>query len=127
MKSFKCSMLAGLLLLFACSSQKGLNSNHYHYQLKKGRASNMAVIQGSLFDGETNSPLSINGAVKIGDSIMAKTDASGIFKFYVKPESYRITGTGYPYRLLTTKKIRLSAGDTLKLEMFIKFESSTVN
>lgn len=130
MTILKFILLGCLLLLFACAGNEklinGTNGN-YKYHIVKGGHFNMPIIKGQLYDMENNSPLSINGAIKIDNKIMARTNSSGKYLFSVKPGSYRITGTGFPYKFLETKNILISTGDTLNLDMFLKSDTRTVN
>lgn len=125
LKSF---MFCGLLLSFSCSSNRELITKHkgrYEYHLLKGRITDSSVVKGHIFDLENNKPLSTNGAVKIADSVVARTDASGYFNFKIKPGRYRLIATGFPYHFIETKNIQLASGDTLMLEAHLMFESKT--
>jgi len=102
-------------------------ASKYRYEIKKGSPKADAVVNGMLFDLHSNTPLRLNGAIKVDDKILSKTDTAGHFLFSIKPGRYSFTGVGFPYKFCDTHLIRLRAGDTLKLVFYLDDAPGTVD
>lgn len=99
----------------------------YRYVITRDRHTKTVVVTGMISDLSMNRPLKLNGAVKVNDQLIIKTDATGHFLFNLPPGRYTFTGTGFPYQQCRTRPIRLAHGDTLNLQFYLRDKATTIN
>jgi hypothetical protein len=113
----------GLLLLWGCSSKQSTIKSEvvpYKYTIVPGiQKTDSAIVTGTMYR-LYNKPLGPVGFIKIGNKIVGKANVEGKYKFSIAPGSYKFTAGGVFYHAVETKKIKLSGGDTLKLDVVLK-------
>ncbi|GAB3917966.1 hypothetical protein GCM10028826_36720 [Mucilaginibacter boryungensis] len=111
------------MYLISCSVNHEIvkpKSGDYQWQVTHSSQASAPVICGTVNDFDTKKPLGKNGAIKINQSVKQKTDLNGGFSFKVEPGKYAFTIVAFPYDLVTTKKIQVNLGDSVKLKVYLK-------
>lgn len=61
-----------------------------------------------------------SGGVKLNGAERYVSDTSGKYIINLKPGSYKFQGQGYGYYWPTTKRIKISQRDSVRLDFFLK-------
>ncbi|WP_080059276.1 carboxypeptidase-like regulatory domain-containing protein [Spirosoma aerolatum] len=85
--------------------------------VKRKNNTSFCFIKGQIFDKETGESLKI-AAVEVKHKII-NADTNGLFSFKVLPGNYKVTGLCYPYHRLTTKTIKVKAGETININFWL--------
>lgn len=110
-------------MIIGCASQKGLiNTKDGSYKIKIAASSvtiDSAIIYGYIYDEKSKTPIK-SGGVKLDGVKRYVSDTAGKYVINLKPGRYTFQGQGYGYYWPTTKKIKISQGDSVRLDFFLK-------
>ena len=125
-KPVNCLLLIINVMVCACSINKpGLyhrKNGYYSFSVKKGSNASVSIIEGAVYDADDKKPLPSIGAVKTNsdNKVICRIDSKGHYQARVNVRSYRFTGVAVGYYSVTTKHIRIKAGDTLVVNFYLK-------
>lgn len=107
-----------LITAIGCTSQQGL------YTVNKHRSKNSTnadpVIYGSLFEYGTKYSAMVS-AVALNHQMKPRFDSkSGLYMFSTKPGKHKFNGMAIGYYPTTTKKIKVTKGDSVRIDFYLK-------
>lgn len=112
-----------ILIISACSSLKTVdtieNKNGvYYYRLIKGSDNGNIVVCGTV--ASYNDKQMLPAGIRDQHHLLTHTNAKGIFSISVTPGKYRFEARAIPFAICRTKSVKLSPGDTLKIDFLLK-------
>lgn len=118
-------MLIGSFCIGCVTKQGQVKTKNgiYEFYIKKSNSTKDPVVYGRLKEFKTNDTLN-GGLVNVDHKLKYDTDKNGRFNFTVKSGSHFFTGARMGYYLLRSKKIKASLGDTIKIDYYLKPDTS---
>ncbi|MGB4775119.1 MAG: hypothetical protein WBP45_08105 [Daejeonella sp.] len=107
-----------MILCTSCITRK--NKSEYTFSISKNKNlnDNSAYIISSFYEANTKKPI-YAGGLFVNDSLYKIQPPTNISKLSLKPGKYRFQGYCIYCSRLTTKRILLAGGDTLKLTFYL--------
>lgn len=112
-----------LILFCGCASQHGIvktkDGSFELVILKSSSVDKKPVIHGYIYSENTREPIGI-GYLRLDGEKRYKTDKSGTYNINIEPGKHKFEGQGYGYYWPSTKKIKVSQGDSIRIDFFLK-------
>lgn len=110
-----------------CVTKQGLikkTQGNYDISISKSNSTRDPFVYGVIKEYRTNDPLN-GGIIKIDNKIIKKANNAGKFEFNIKSGRHTFTNMLMGYYILKSENIKLIAGDTIKIDFYLKPDTTT--
>lgn len=117
-----------MIVNFSCSTKRGLvksKEGAYEISINKSSSDNDPVISGHVYEFGTKNP--VLGASVWNDKhydIKTQVDLKGTFSYGIKPGKYKTHASFVGFRPSLTSNFLASKGDTIKIDFYLKQDTS---
>ena len=110
-----------------CVTKQGLikkTQGNYDINISKSNSTEDPVVYGAIKEYKTNLPLN-GGIIKIDNKIINEANNAGKFKFNIKSGRHTFTSMLMGYYILKSENIKVFTGDTIKIDFYLKPDTTT--